>query len=82
MELLLLARKVTHLSIKPSLISLPLIITNSMHLSNLGMSPTPRYGQCMVLQDDGIITVFGGSGSMYLNDIIQFDINEDEEDED
>ncbi len=46
------------------------------------MSPTPRYGQCMVLQDDGMITVFGGSGSTYLNDIIQFDINEDEEDED
>jgi len=44
-----------------------------------GMTPTPRYGHVMVLNvEEELISVFGGSGSTYLNDLIQFDVNPEE----
>jgi len=42
-----------------------------------GMEPTPRYGHVIVLKDEKI-TIFGGSGSTYLNDVFQFDLASDE----
>jgi hypothetical protein len=52
-------------------------------VGSAGLKPTPRYGHVMVLDDiTGTITVFGGSGSTYLNDVIQFDLFDDTEDED
>jgi hypothetical protein len=33
----------------------------------------------MVMNEEGIITMFAGSGSMYLNDIVLFNLNDDEE---
>jgi len=44
------------------------------------MNPIPRYGHSMVLDSDGILTIFAGSGSMYLNDVFQIDTVEEEED--
>jgi hypothetical protein len=38
--------------------------------------PVPRYGHIMVINDVGLITIFGGSGSMYLNDVFQIDTQE------
>jgi N-acetylneuraminic acid mutarotase len=38
-----------------------------------GTEPTPRYGHVTVIRDEKI-TVFGGSGSTYLNDVFQFDL--------
>lgn len=45
----------------------------------VGTEPTPRYGQVMVMNEEGVITMFAGSGSMYLNDIVLFNLNDDEE---
>jgi len=38
------------------------------------MDPIPRYGHCTVMDDAGVITIFGGSGSLFLDDIVQFDL--------
>jgi hypothetical protein len=44
----------------------------------MGMQPTPRYGHAMVM-NEGVITIFGGSGSMYLNDVLQIDTEQEED---
>eukprot|EP01137_Pigoraptor_chileana_P007859 Opistho-2@53973 len=44
-------------------------------VGSVGTFPTPRYGHCMYLNGDELI-VFGGSGSMYLNDVIRFNLPE------
>lgn len=44
-----------------------------------GTNPVPRYGNTIVLDRNGILTIFGGSGSMYLNDVVQIDTQEEEE---
>jgi len=44
-----------------------------------GTVPTPRYGHCIAMDNEFNITVCLGSGSMYLNDVIQFYTGEDEE---
>jgi len=41
-----------------------------------GLEPTPRYGHCSVLDNSGNLTVYGGSGSMYLSDTIQISVQE------
>jgi len=46
-----------------------------------GMEPTPRYGHAMVLDSKGVLTIFGGSGSTYLNDVMQIDTTPEDEDE-
>jgi len=45
-----------------------------------GLTPLPRYGNCIV-GHKGIITVLMGSASTYLNDVVQFDTNDEDEDE-
>jgi len=47
---------------------------------SMGTIPTPRYGHVMGLDNQGVITVFGGSGSMYLNDVFQILTVEEEDD--
>lgn len=44
-----------------------------------GMTPTPRYGHTIVIDENGVITIFGGSGSMYLDDVFQIDVTEEDE---
>jgi len=50
-------------------------LLSSAAVGSKGMEPTPRYGHGMIIQDK-TITVFGGSGSTYLNDVFQFDLEE------
>jgi len=39
------------------------------------MDPVPRYGHCAVLDNThGILSVFGGSGSLFLDDVVQFSL--------
>eukprot|EP00127_Corallochytrium_limacisporum_P007322 Clim_evm9s247 gene=Clim_evmTU9s247 len=38
---------------------------------SMGVKPTPRYGNAICLNDDTLIS-FGGSGSTYFNDIVEF----------
>jgi len=58
------------------------VAVSSAVVGSMGMQPTPRYGHAMVMDSNGIISIFGGSGSMYLNDIFQIDTETEEEDED
>jgi hypothetical protein len=42
-----------------------------------GVQPTPRYAHTMVLDEKrGVLLVFGGSGSLYLNDLVEIDLVE------
>eukprot|EP00128_Syssomonas_multiformis_P008995 Colp12_sorted_trinity150504_noHs@35962 len=43
--------------------------------TNAGLNPIPRYGHSAILVGD-TMTIFGGSGSTYLNDVIQFTLLE------
>jgi len=38
------------------------------------MDPIPRYGHCAVVNEAGVIIIFGGSGSLFLDDIVQFSL--------
>jgi len=55
------------------------IAVSSAAIGTKGTVPTPRYGHVMVVDESvGIITMFGGSGSMFLFDVFQIDVNPDE----
>jgi len=45
--------------------------------SSKGLEPIPRYGHCICVDEEKkLITVYGGSGSMYLSDAIQIAYND------
>jgi hypothetical protein len=46
-----------------------------------GLTPLPRYGNAIAISK-GIVTVCLGSASTYLDDVIQFDTNPDDDDDD
>jgi N-acetylneuraminic acid mutarotase len=49
------------------------IAVSSAAVGSVGTEPTPRYGYSITIDKaEGLITVFGGSGSTYFNDIVQF----------
>jgi len=50
----------------------------SSAVGSKGMTPLPRYGNVIVVEN-GVITVCLGSGSTYLDDIFEIDTNPDEE---
>jgi len=47
--------------------------------SSKGLLPIPRHGHSTVMDANGVITIFAGSGSLYLNDLFQIDLNEHDE---
>jgi len=53
----------------------------SSAVGSKGTVPLPRYGNCIAFSK-GIVHVCLGSGSTYLDDVVQFDTNPEDEDDD
>lgn len=62
-------------------LELELTVIASAAVGSKGMTPTPRYGSTAVIDERGLITIFGGSGSMYLDDTLQIDTVDDEDED-